>query len=291
MAEAVLVAGVLGALMAWRGYRRGAGAVLLGWLPVLCGMAVFGAAMRIAWNVPDHVAAIGLLAVLGALLAYAAIRKAVRPLRLKLHHRDEAAWRPSWRSLPDRLAGAALGLVHSSALCLSGALLVSLGSFVVAARCPAASRPQAEAHDTGRAGKRTESALLAWFRKSSHDVAEVATRSTLGHIPHVAGCAGEVKALIAILNASPQDHDRLVCELDLERLVNLPPVKRAAADDDYLDLIDRLRIGHVTALYRLARHRRTEELMACPEVRDLARRLKPSALARLLEPPVGYRKP
>jgi hypothetical protein len=202
------------------------------------------------------------------------VRAVTRRRRLALRgKRAELEDRGAWRSLPDRIAGAALGVVHSSLLCLAGALAVSGGAYLLAeppeAACESGENPE-------------PSHLLGWLRRSSSQVADIAARATLAHLPRVDTYAVEVSSFVTILNASPEEQDRLVRALNLERLAELPVVADAVADREFRSLIQRAKGGNVTAIYAIARHPRTERLMACPELRDLAQRCTPSELVKVM---------
>ncbi len=272
MAEAAVFVLIVGGIMAWRGYRRGAMVSLLGWLPIGAGVAVMGGAARIGWAVPDHFPTAVCAGLVVAAAVYAGVRAVTRPRRLALlKDRADHVIHGVWRSIPDRVAGAFLGVIHSSLLCLAGALAVSGGAFLLAA--PAASQPAG--------GVEAETShLLGWLRRTSGQVAEIATTTALSHIPRVDTYAVEVTALITILNASPEDQYRLFRKLSLDRLAGLPSVAAAVADEEYRSLIHRVKQGHVTAIYALARHQHTRRLMRCPQIRALANDLAPSELVK-----------
>jgi hypothetical protein len=252
--------------LAWRGYRRGALATVVGWLPVAAAAAVAALAARLAWAEPARLAEVclaGGAAALGVLVGGTAMVRAAR-------RRARRGWSggPALRR-GDRLAGAALGLCLAAALWLGLACLASTVSFAVTVGVDPA---------PGEA-RQAPPPWAMTLRRTCCAMADVAHFGLLRHLPRIGAYGREVRALVRILNAPREELDRLARKHDLTRLAAVPEVQEALLDEDYVALTDRVGQGDLSAIPLLAESSITRRLFTSLQVRRFTRRLTPSKLA------------
>ncbi len=274
---------LLAAWMAWRGWLRGATGTLAAWFPVLALSAILLLGL---WLALSHLAHLFLISAITLALATAAL---IACLLLRRHWRLRVAARAS--SCPDpqpairnpksllafanRLGGALLGLIAAALLSLALACLASAIPFALSAR----SAPGGELAAPPRWAEQLGRACAA--------VADLTTFGLLDHVPCLATYARDVRALVIILNAPRERLVRLARTHGFAGLADLPEVHDALADEVYLDLLDRLGNGDLGALQAIARHEATRRLLACPQVREVTRRLTLAQLAQDLSAPRG----
>ena len=265
---------ILGVWAVWRGFRRGALSTFLGWLPTLGAVLILVSAIRAAWSHPayfDFVCVSGGIAALGLFIAGTlAVRRRLRVLK----ERRLAASAEESRSIrrtADRFGGAALGIIHAALICLGIACIGSALSFTVSLG--------------GERGERAgqSPSWAAAFRRACGQAADIANFGVLQYIPGIRESSREFRALIVVLNA-PKEKLRLVADKHgIARLRHIPVIRKAASDDEYMALITDIAEGNRAGLRRLAKSPITRELLDCPEVRELASKLKPSQLAADIE--------
>ena len=264
----VLVAVAAGALtvwMAWRGYRRGAVATLLAWLPALVSVCVLLPMAWVPWELPGYLLLV-CAAGCTAALAYAATFLIVRRRRP-----EPSAGEPRRLTGGNQIVGAALGTVYAAVLCLGLACVVSAVSFGLVLSAEDAAAPIRPGGWRARA------------REACFQMADLAHLGVLRYVPVIRTASRELRALVVILNAPPKRLAVLAEKRGLTRLAELPAMKEALSDRHYLDLIAGVGRGDVSALPELARSPITRRILACPEIRRLTRLLRPSDLVRDLE--------
>jgi len=266
--------------MAWRGYRRGAAATLVGWLPMIAAMAAFSLVAWCGTLWPERLVllcAVGLAVAVGVFTA--------GRLTLRARRRGPAADGPSDKETAeeedkrvqirrarmrraDRLAGAGLGVLYGAVLCLT---LAGLGSMVsLAFSLPKRGR------DAAQAAQRRPLA----FGRACGRLADLATDGLLTHIPLVGEVSRSFRALIVILNAPPEHLRYVAVKRGFPRLLKIPEVKDALADRHYLDLIRRTGRGNLFAFVRLGEHPLTRRLLASEELREFTEDLSLAELAK-----------
>ena len=101
------------------------------------------------------------------------------------------------------------------------------------------------------------------------DLASLAHRGFLQHLPVVGGASNEVQALLQILRADANDHQRIVEAFDLEGIRDVPAVQTALESKTVRRELQRLRNGSLLALYRLQSH---PLILAVAESKEVAQR-------------------
>lgn len=271
------LAAILGVWAAWRGFRRGAFSTFLGWLPTLGAVLILLGAIRIAWSRPayfDLVCALGGIAAVALFIAGTlAVRRRVRSLK-EQRLAGPAVKSRSIRRLADQLAGSVLGVIHVALICLGIACLGSALSFTVSL----SAEPVARGEQAGQ-----PPAWVGTLRRACGRVADIVNFGVLQHVPGIRESSRELRALITVLNATP-DKLRLVADKrGLTRLQDIPVVRKALSDKEYMNLIAGIGKGNLAGLPRLAKSPITRELLECPEIRALAANLRPSQLAADLQ--------
>ena len=274
-----LVAGfaiALALLLAWYGARRGALAMLLGWIPLVAAVLVLFVALRAAWTWPRHFTALALAGCVVAVAAYLAAVIIIRARRRRAHTHP-AVRKPPARGVLclDHAAGALLGILYAAFLCFALAITGSLLSFSVAVPPGQPARP----------GPAWQTSL----RSACRNMADIANFGILDRLPGIGSSVEELRSLITILNAPSDQLQRAGRSLGLDSLVDIPEVRAAVLDDAYLALLDRVRAGDLTALPELAKNSNTVRLLECPGLRKLIKTLRPSTIARQLrdQPPAA----
>ena len=278
MTVPVASAAVLLALwMAWRGCRRGALATLLAWLPMAASVCVLLFTVRAAWASPAHFGLVCLLGGLATAAIFVAGTWAVRSTRRMPEGKRSAAarvgasYRPHW---PDRIAGAALGVICAAVVCLGLACLGSVVSFAFSMSL-----------EPGR-GLAADGSGAKWMRtlgRACSQMADIANFGVLRHVPGIREYSREARALITVLNAPPEKLRRIAEKRGLTKLAELPEVQEAILDEDYIGLIAGVGRGNLGGLPRLARSGITKKLLTCPEIRQFTESLTPSQLAEELK--------
>jgi len=306
-----LFAALIALGMAWRGYRRGALATLLGWLPTAAAVFILALTMRAAWSDLEHFTAVCLRGGAAAAAVYLAgifLLRSRRPLPCHSSSCSFSSSSSSSSSLPamkgdphvstpkrvwawspvdrsgdasrghrelrraNRIAGAILGVFCAAILCLGLALLASAVTF----SCSVAAEPQA-------ARPAPPPKWVSTVLRACGDLADIANFGVLSYVPAVCTYGQEVRALIHLLNAPREKLERLAQQHGLIKLVETPEVRNALVDDPYLALIARLGKGDLTVIPQLAQSPITRQVLACPKIRELARGLTPSRLLEELE--------
>lgn len=273
----VILATVLGVWAAWRGFRRGAFGTFLGWLPTLAAVLVLLSAIRVAWSQPayfDSVCVAG--GIVAAALFIAGTLIVRRRLRLLKEQRlaGPAVKSRTIRRLADQLAGSVLGVIHAALICLGIACIGSALSFAVSLPAEPAARGEQAGQSPGWAGA---------LRRACGQAADIANFGILQHVPGIRESSRELRALITVLNA-PQDKLRRVADKrGVTRLRDIPVIRKALKNEDYMGLVADIGKGNLSGLPRLAKSPITRELFECPEIRELAASLKPSQLVADLE--------
>lgn len=273
----VSIAAVVGLWLARRGFRRGALATVLAWLPTFAAVFALLTTMRVAWTLPEHFGVVCLLGGAAAVVLFVAGTFAGRrKLRSLIEKRRTASadTGASVARLTDRLAGAVLGVIHAAVLCLGAACLASALSFAVS--LPSETTRHAEpAEPRGQ--------WAGALERACGQMADIANFGVLRHIPGIREHGREIRALITVLNA-PEHKLRLVAERrGFAKLLAVPAVQEAIEDKGYLELVAGVGRGDLAGLPRLARSPITKKLLACPEVRAFTENLKPSQLAADLQ--------
>ena len=101
----------------------------------------------------------------------------------------------------------------------------------------------------------------------------------LGHVPKLREYGHEVRALVTILNAPPDELKLLARQHGIAELEELPVVQRALKDQQYAEQFLQLKEGDVGVVPRLIDSSITRDLISCPEIRELTKTLTPSELA------------
>ena len=276
-AVVVILAAGLGVWAAWRGFRRGAFSTFLGWLPTLAAVLVLLGSIRIAWSRPayfDSVCVFGGIAAVALFIAGTlAVRRRLRSLKEQRLAGAEVESR-SVRRLADQLAGSALGVIHAALICLGIACIGSALSFAVSLSAEPAAHEEQAAQST---------AWAETLRRACGQAADIANFAVLRHVPGIRNSSRELRALITVINAPEDKLRRVADQRGLTELQDIPVVRKALNDEEYMGLVDDIRKGNLAGLPRLAKSPITRELFECPEIRELAASLKPSQLAADLE--------
>jgi hypothetical protein len=129
---------------------------------------------------------------------------------------------------------------------------------------------------------RSNPAVAASNNSTLTELASLAHRGLLRHLPVIGDVSDELAALLEVTAASPAQHRRLADQFGLQRLSELPNVQRALADEDVLHQLNELNRGSVLALYRLQNNARILDLVRCEAMRQLLDELRPTTLAAAL---------
>jgi len=188
----ILLAVAITAWMVWRGHRRGGVRTLGRLLPLLAAIAVVAVFAHLEWMMLGGLFSGALLVVVVAFGGWLTVRAMVAPLRrIRLKGRAGGL---------DRIAGASLGLLLASLVCL---VLAELGGVIVFGvtvverledQPPAAVSAQAGEFDIDWVGS---------LRDVSSAMADFSAAGLLRHVPHLDDYSHEVRALVTILNAPP----------------------------------------------------------------------------------------
>jgi len=264
---------LVAAWMAWRGHSRGAVLTLVGWFPVLAAFSVLLASVRVAWAHPEQLGLFCVVGCVGALVAFAGGRLLFRRVR----RRRQTQPRPTgWLSECDRCGGAALGVLSAAVILLASACLASTIPFALGAD----PRP---VYTGGMRGKVTTPEWVDALGEACTVVADISHFGLLTHIPRMGTYSREVRSLIKVLRAPKHKIAHVVAKRGLERLAELDEMQEALLDDDYMAMIQRVSQGDVSALPSLLKSAVTRRVIGCPEVREVAKGLTPSQLARDLD--------
>ncbi len=275
--------------MAWRGWRRGATGTLAAWLPTLASSVVLTLGLWLAARHLTHLVPIAILALIAAAAAFIAaifLRRRVAHCRFAICNLQFQHNRQSVLVLANHLGGAALGLIAAAFLSLALACLASTIPFAVHCRFVISDLRFQDNRQLAIGNRQSlgePTAQPTWAEslgRACSAVADLTTFGLLDHLPGLAACGREVRALIIILNAPRERLVRLAHAHGIAGLADLPEVRDALADEAYLGLLDRLASGDLGAIQPIARHEATRRLLACPEVRKLTRRLTLAQLAR-----------
>lgn len=268
---------ILGAWMSLRGYRRGAWAIVVGWMPVMLLITTACLAVFYRWTESGSFKAKLATIVAAALLLFTVGLGLFRSLR-KRRDRDGPSEpvAETWLTHANRLVGAFLGLI----CCMYSCLALSLVSGSVVFRVTM-SREQ-EKTLTGTEPEPPPK-WVDGLKAVSNTLAGVSDAGLLRHIPRAREYSREIRALVTILN-SPADKLRGVGEKrNLRSYAQIPEVKTALLDEEYKALVLRVQAGDLMALDSVARSPITKALLDCPEIRELARSMKPSDLVKDME--------
>ena len=272
-----LVAGILvilvTACLALRGYRRGAAAVLRGWLPRFSALAGLYLTAWLAWRATGSVTATCLLAGAVAVSVFGVAAFALRRSRRRDGEGpspDDDPQAPGVRpSLVSRLAGCALGVLHAEVFCFG---LACLGSTVVFG--VSASRVREPGIDSTAPPPEWVESLGDVCRT----VADISDVGLLRRLPLLKEYGREVLPLIRILSAPPEKLARVAEKRNLMRFIDTPAVRAALLDAEYCALLKRARRGELSAVRSLLGSPVTRELVSCPEIREFAKTVTPSQL-------------
>lgn len=276
-AATLLLAALFTVLMVRRGCRRGALATLVGWTPPALSvgamaLVVWCSTLPLSVTIACAVIAAGVTLIVSAFTTRTVRRRLATPC---LEHAPRST-SARWLRRGDSVAGGALALLCSAVTCLGIACLGSTLAFAFSVHTQDADK------------KMTADNPPHWItalRHSCRTLAEVSDLAVLQHVPRLGDYGREVRALVTILNAPPDRLDRLANKHGLQRLLDLPEVKAAIADEHYVGLYQRLREGNLAVVAELLDSPVTHQLVACPQLRDAARSLTPSKLAGELTSP------
>jgi len=267
-AAGILVAMVT-AWMVWRGHRRGATDILTGVLPLGAAIATAAVLGRLDSIMIGGVVIGALLIFCSALAVFLVVRKTLVAYRKK---------RPVRAGRINRAAGAALGLVLASYLCLIVAEVGSTIVFCMTLTAPEKNRDPLAPIDAD------PTQWVDSLRDFCSATADFSATGLLRHVPYAGQYAQEVRSLVKILNASREDLARIARKRKLLDLANIPEIHRAFNDPGYRALLLRARQGDLKSLYEMAESPITRELFTCREIREFASKLKPSDLLEDMKP-------
>lgn len=270
----LLLAGAFAVFMTWRGYRRGALDTVASWLPSLATLLVL---VTLFWREPEHLSRRLIVSAIAAAVVFVLATLAVRAVRARLQHDDftddEAAKTRRWHWWCNHIAGAGLGLLWSATICLGIACLISILPFALSVQASADQKSDQEE-------------MPLWVRslsETARSLADVSERAVLGHVPRLREYGHEVRAVVTILNAPPDDLKLLASRHGISDLEKLPVVQRALKDQQYAEQFLQLKEGDVGVMSTLLDSSITRDLISCPEIRELTKTLTPSALANDLK--------
>jgi len=256
------------ACLAWRGYRRGAKAVLRGWLARFSDLALMCLAGWLVWRSGGSPVATCLAGVAAGGLG---LVSTVFVLRIHRSQQQNEETDESQPALLDRVAGGALGVIYAEACCLGLACLTGVLVFGMSASRPTVDGPSVERAEctpewVGRLGK------------VCRTVAEISDYGVLRRLPLLREYGSEIIPLVTILTA-PREKLALIAEKrDLMRFADTAAVKAALDDAEYCSLLRRARQGELSVVRPLLDSPITRELISCPEIREFARTVTPSDL-------------
>jgi hypothetical protein len=168
--------------------------------------------------------------------------------------------------------------VQAAVVCLGLALLGSMLSFTLPA-APSSSPPPLG--ENTPAGKETD--WGEYVRRGCGQLADIANFGVLSRVPGLCEESREIIALMKLLN-TPQEKLQVLAEKNgLLGLADVPEVREALTDEEYMYLIQRFEGGDMSSLVKLAKNPITERLLASPRIRELAPNLRPSKLVEELE--------
>lgn len=265
----LLLAGAFAVFMTWRGYRRGALATVASWLPSLATLLVL---ITLFWREPEHLSRRLAVSAIAAAAVFVLATLAVRVVRARFQN-DDADQKPEgsrrWHWWCNHVAGAGLGLLWSATICLGVACVISILPFALSVQ--ASADQQADQEETP-----------LWVRslsETARSLADVSERAVLGHVPKLREYGHEVRALVTILNAPPDELKLLARRHGISDLEELPVVQRALKDQQYAEQFLQLKEGDVGVVSTLIDSSITRDLISCPEIRELTKTLTPSELA------------
>ena len=266
----LLLAGAFASFMTWRGYRRGALDTVASWLPSLATLLVL---VALFWREPEHLSQRLAVSAIVAAAVFVLATLAVRTVRARFQREDHPDEEPvrtrRWHWWCNHIAGAGLGLLWSATICLGVACVISILPFALSVR--ASADQQADREETP-----------LWVRslsETARSLADVSERAVLGHVPRLREYGHEVRAVVTILNAPPEDLKLLAKRHGISDLEELPVVQRALKDQNYAEKFLQLKEGDVGVVSTLIDSSITRDLISCPEIRELTKTLTPSALA------------
>jgi hypothetical protein len=262
VASLVSAAAVLAAR--W-GYRRGAAALLRGWSASLAALVAGCVAGQLAWAAAATVSVAIVTGVAVMLLCGAAMTWRLRARLANADHRAGPAW-------CNRIAGAGLALLYANICCM--ALAFVSGTVVFS---------ESVWTDDDAPDQPVAAAWVGVLSDASWALSQVSDMGLLGQIPRVDEYHREMRALVALLNASPASMQRLVEQRHLMRFYDLPAVRAALDDHAYLELIERARRGEVRAVIALVDSPHTRAIIQCPQIREFAATVTPSQLLAELQ--------
>jgi len=277
-----LVAGILVVLatvcLALRGYRRGAAAVLRGWLPRFSALAGLYLTAWLAWWATGSPAVTCLVGGAAAILVFGVAALALRPSRRRageqLQPGDDAPAPGVQPSFLNRLAGCALGVLHAEICCLG---LACLGSTVVFG--VSVSRVREPGIDSAAPPPEWVEGLGDACRA----VADISDVGLLRRLPLLKEYGSEILPLIVILSAPREKLARVAEKRNLMRFLDTPAVQAALLDAEYCSLLKQARRGELSALRSLLGSPVTRKLVSCPEIREFAKTVTPSELLEDME--------
>ncbi|GEM_PF-3569792 len=284
MREFTLLLAVLFAMfMTWRGYRRGALATVASWIPSLLTLLTL---IVVLWREPEQLSATLLTAAIAAAVVFIAATLAVRACHTRLQNGPDSIKPDSesrrWSWWCNHVAGAGLGLLWSATFCIGIACLGSMLPFI---------------HSLEAQVKVEQEAIeepplwVTSLSETCRTIADVSKLAVLDHVPRLREYGHEVRSLVTILNASPDDLKRVAEQHGITELEHIAIVQTALEDKHYADLFLQLKGGDITVVTELLDSSITRDLITCPEIRELAQTLTPSTLAKDLATPTKEPSP
>ncbi len=183
-----------------------------------------------------------------------------------------ARLRPNGATTSPR-AGAALGAAFGAGVALLAWLALPL---VDAHRKPRAAARATPSEHAAPADPADLGATLG-------DLATIAHRGLLRHVPVLGETSDEVAAVCTLLRATPEQHRRLAERLHIGHLADLPSVQAALANEDLVADLARARDGELLAIFRLQRHPLILATAEDDAIAALFEDLRPSRMAAELE--------
>jgi len=258
------------ACLAWRGYRRGAKAVLRGWLARFSGLALMCLAGWLIWRSGGSLVTTCLAGVAAGALGFVS---AVFILKIHRSRQVNEETHEAQPALLDHVAGGALGVIYAEACCLGLACLAGVFVFGMSASRPVIDGPAVERADCAP----------EWVKglgKVCRTVADISDYGMLSRLPLLKEYGSEIVPLVTILTA-PREKLALIAEKrNLMRFADTPAVKAALDDVEYCSLLSRARQGELSVMRPLLDSPITRELISCPELREFAATVTPSDLVK-----------
>lgn len=268
---ALLLAGSFAMFMTWRGYRRGALAMVAGCVPSFLTLLTL---IFILWREPEQLSTTLTTAGVAGAAVFIGATLALRTLRSRQSHRTgpDATGRESrrWSWWCNHITGAGLGLLWSATFCIGLACLGSMLPFIHSLR--------AQVHIEEDQPEETPLWITS-LGEACRSVADASESAVLEHIPRLREYGAEVRSVITILNAPPDDLKRVAKEHGILELETVPAVQTALEDKEYAALFLQLKDGDVSVVPELLDSAITHDLISCPEIRELTETLTPSVLA------------